>query len=276
MKTAKSHHSNVETHYPEAFLTINRNRLKIYHDNSIFLNHGDEFEVEFNNITRTVWLARIKMNGEWTTEAGLVLRPGEHVFLDTPSFFSNNKRRFCFKTYDVKTNRSHLIEENGIIEIFFHKKEQPNPVWINDYDVYYDPPRKRYPRPPWPLYPRIWYPTHPWYPITRTGADYIGNDIFTNSYNTVGQSNFNENPCGEIPLDNMEETGRIENGSKSKQKFVDTNENFESDSSHEITYKIFPASKKPKTIQEVKQYCSECGRRRRKNEKYCSQDGTKF
>ena len=109
MKTAKSHHSNVETHYPEAFLTINRNRLKIYHDNSIFLNHGDEFEVEFNNITRTVWLARIKMNGEWTTEAGLVLRPGEHVFLDTPSFFSNNKRRFCFKTYDVKTNRSHLI-----------------------------------------------------------------------------------------------------------------------------------------------------------------------
>ena len=265
---AKTRRITVETHYPDVFLTINRNRLRIYNGNSIFLNQGDEFELEFDNTTRTTWLAKIKLNGEWVSEAGLVLRPGEHTFLDTPNLDSYDKKRFRFETYEIESGRSHLVQDNGRVEVFFHKKEQLTPNWL----------------PNW-TYTRVDnsnFPIH--YCSGGSGLEFNSREPRTGdvaniySSNSSGvSSNLDSNTisvnCSDVP---MEETGRVEEGSHSNQDFVNTNEDFESYCSHTVEYIILPISKKNTTIQDVKEYCSDCGRRRRKSERYCSSCGTKF
>jgi len=271
---AQSRRYVAETTHPDVFITLRKNRLRVYRGEEIFLNSGDEFELEFDNTTRTTWLAKIKLNGEWVSEAGLVLRPGEHVWLDTPNLDSNNKHRFRFETYNVEKGRSHLTEDNGLVEVFFYKKAQPTPNWLQ---------------------PSITWTYHgtsdPWYyTCNNTGGMNINIGSSGNTAKNYPDNSITAYCCSsDVSLtsghqfDNapkrsaqMEETGRIEEGSHSNQDFVNSHEQFESWYDHSVTYRILPLSKQPKTIHEVKEYCSNCGRRRRKNENFCPSCGTKF
>jgi hypothetical protein len=72
------------------------------------------------------------------------------------------------------------------------------------------------------------------------------------------------------------ETGRIEAGSVSNQKFTEVNMNFETYPFKTVKYKIYPASAESQHVTDIRHYCVECGRRKRKTEKYCPQCGTKF
>ena len=73
-----------------------------------------------------------------------------------------------------------------------------------------------------------------------------------------------------------EETGRIEQGSQSNQDFVEGSGEFNYYATHTVKYKILPVSKKPVSTRELREYCSGCGRRRRKNENFCPSCGRRF
>ena len=271
-KSNLSRHYSSETVYPNVYLAVRKNRIKIYNSHDVFLNHGDEFELEFDNTSRSTWLAKIKLNGEWVSEAGLVLRPGEHVYLDTPDLDSYSKGKFTFSTYEIESGKSHLVSENGLVEVFFHKKSQPNPNWLNPKitttwvwgDYNYNPPFH-----------------------TTGGSDRCGDHIYLNSItNNADFDNNNITYCCSGDSKNVganayqnqakkgsEETGRVESGRESNQDFHSVNEEFNSWHDHVVEYHILPTSTKQKTIQDIKQYCGECGRRRRKNENFCPSCG---
>ncbi len=275
-----SYSDRAVTTYPTTHITINKSRIKTYPYNQIFMADGSEFQIELDNCTNFVWLAVISVNGEKISDSGLVLKPGEHVFLDTPNISSSGKKsKFKFETYEIEQGRSHLVANNGKVKIEFYR-EQSLPHWIIDYTTY----------PPYP-YRRDWYtdPQFPgqfYYSSSGQSANISGDPM---TYSNVCSSDAplkvsEKNPCKEVPLGEpaehimpMEETGRIEKGSKSKQKFHKTNYDFESFASHVDEFQIFPLSKRVVTIQEAtREYCTECGKRRKKNFRFCPKCGTKF
>jgi hypothetical protein len=272
--------------YPTAHITINKSRIKTYPYNQIFMSDGQEFQIELNNYTQYVWLAMISVNGEKCSDSGLVLKPGEHVFLDTPDITSSGKKKhkFKFETYEIEQGRSHLVADNGKIEIEFYKKRQlPNwliqPVTTHIYHH-----RDITPRPPFQPYGPFWYSTggtaDPNFSGTVTISNSSDNITFTNNCNAE------INDCSEVSLGKSEkcslpvpteETCRIEKGSKSKQKFHKTNYDFESYASHTEEFQIFPISQRRVTIQEAtREYCTQCGKRRKKNHTFCPKCGTRF
>jgi hypothetical protein len=268
---------------PTAHITINKSRIKTYPYNQIFMADGSEFQIELDNCTISVWLAVISVNGEKISDSGLVLKPGEHVFLDTPDIGSDGKKhKFRFETYDIEQGRSHLVADNGKVKIEFYK-ERNFPDWISYKTTY--------------VYP---YPYHyDYYYRSSGGSANVDGGSVSNVGALLGETKTNivaknvveslnqvseKNPCAEIPLGEptehimpMEETGRVEKGSKSKQKFHKTNYDFEDFASYTEEFQIFPLSKRVVTIQEAtREYCIECGKRRKKNHKFCSKCGTKF
>lgn len=273
-------HKSISTsNAPEAYITINKSRVKIYSHNKIYMANETEFQLELDNCTSQVWLAMISLNGEKVSESGLVLKPGERVFLDTPDITSSGKRhKFKFETYEIEEGRSHLVAENGKVKVEFFKENIP--TWLQPIHIYYDPPRRRR---RW--YDGDWYyPTY-WYGSSSDASDpnITGNTV-TNSLlcNNVSYSSDmdNENFAVAAPPDsepNMEETGRIEKGSKSKQKFHETDYDFETFSSHTKEFHILPLSKKNVDISEAtREYCTQCGKKRKKNFLFCPKCGTKF
>ena len=241
---------------PEAFLTIHRNRLKIYQGENLYLENGQEFAVELDNRTSQTWLAKIKLNGEWTDESGLILRPGEHYYLDTPNLSGGNKKRFKFETYDIPKSRGDLVQDNGIVEIFFYAKEEPFhyvTTWISG-GRYYD---------------------GTYYSNTICDSHQSGDSITLTSNCNVGLGD--PNPQAQLNVNkNTEETGRVELGSHSNQNFQEMNMNFSSFYTYETKYHILPVSKKNIRPHEIKNYCTDCGRRRRKNDKFCPSCGNQF
>ena len=113
----KQTNNGIGTSFPEAHITRSksksRGRLKIYNNNTVYLDQGEEFEIEvFNPTTKTI-LAKIDFNGEMISHSGLVLRPGQRVFLER--FFDDN-RKFKFEVYEVE-NTDKAIAEAGIAKV---------------------------------------------------------------------------------------------------------------------------------------------------------------
>ena len=74
---------NVTVNSQMAKLAINKSLLKEFgNDRTVYLNDGDEFQIQFFNPYDYVIGARIKINGEMMSYNYLVLRPGERVWLD--------------------------------------------------------------------------------------------------------------------------------------------------------------------------------------------------
>jgi hypothetical protein len=77
---------------------------------------------------------------------------------------------------------------------------------------------------------------------------------------------------------NINDTGRIEKGDDSSQKFTYVDIQFESFACATYEYHILPVYSKPVTVNELNvSYCTGCGLRRRKqNWSFCPKCGTKF
>jgi hypothetical protein len=80
-------------------------------------------------------------------------------------------------------------------------------------------------------------------------------------------------------LSGIMETGRIEKGSTSSQQFSYNNIEFESFPFHQEEIKLLPQSEKKHTVKEYKadyrKYCSNCGKRLKYTDSYCSRCGQK-
>src|SRR5690606_21532515 len=90
--------------------------------NNIYLKNEEEFEIEIFNPLKKSILADIRLNKNSISKNGLIIKPGQRVYLDC---FIDNKKKFVFKTYDVdnKSESIEAISDNGLIEVFFYKEQ---------------------------------------------------------------------------------------------------------------------------------------------------------
>lgn len=233
----------VSTAYPEAFITRGKHRLKQF-DKNVYLNEMEAYEIELFNPMSEVVLASIYIDGDDIGSGGIVLRPGERVFIER---FLDKPQKFRFRTYEIEMNNSTIqaIENNGNVSVQFYREEKKppftNPYW---YTTDYQPLTNPY-----------WY--------TDTGAtlevNHTADTVFTNYSSTMG-------------------TGRTERGDFSDQRFTNVDYDFESSPFHTISWKILPEWEKRFSTKDLnKVYCVECGaRKRRSSFKFCPHCGTKF
>lgn len=238
--------------YPEIFVTKNKQRLK-QHGTSVYLNNGDEFELEFFNPTSKKILAKIKFNGV-SIGSGLIIRPGERVFLER---YIDTSKKFLFEIYEVNgVNKQVLtaIEQNGNISVDFYKEYEPitystNTILINNVNSS----------------PSTWY--------TGTSTSQIGNYTYTIMDGTVTCGSYTTTSISSTPM----ETGRIEKGSQSNQTFSYDYTTFEYFPFHKTDWKILPNSVKQITKDDLVVYCGVCGSKRKKDTyKFCPHCGEKY
>lgn len=289
---------------PTANIAVNKSRLKVYNNTgdmpTYYLQKGQEFQIELFNPTTDVILAKIILNGNPISQGGLVLNPGQRVFLDR---YLDVAKKFLFDTYEVSASEEvkKAIEKNGDFKVeFYRERVEPkfNPNYgtltINNSNGTYFSGN-----------------------LNNTIGGYAssipnGNVNLTNTSGHIGTtalysspiSNtfFDQNASNNIPtLDSFDdtlsldmsdvtrssrtlksrsksiETGRVEQGSHSDQKVVTVDKKFEYWAFHTIEYKMLPVSQKINTVEDlqVKVYCTNCGAKLGKGHKFCGQCGTK-
>lgn len=282
---------------PVAFIAKGKQRIKQYNNETVYLKDGDEFSVELFNPTKSKVLARIEMNGK-SIGPGIILRPGERVFLER---YVNDARKFKFETYKVSGDNEEVkkaIEDNGdVIVKFFKEEEIPDYVAYNGSSITISTPNI-YNAPMWSTGTVYTNSTGTHY--SSTIGNITDNSTLTSASGTLNSSSssntrrFSKSALGDIAsasccFDDMSymnqelsretktiETGRVEKGSYSNQKFEADYSKFQPTWSWKSEWKILPESRKPITADDLVTYCPSCGRRRRANENYCPSCGYKF
>jgi hypothetical protein len=265
---------------PQSFITKGKQRLK-QHIDTVYLNNGDEFEIELFNPTHNKVLAKIEMNGN-AVGNGIIIRPGERVFLER---YLDEAKKFLFETYVVNGDNLEVqeaIADNGDVVIKFYNETPPptyysgnsgtltisNPGWINNTGTPFTYTTHN------TLGMNTFNPTS----ITTTGTNavYTSNSSLTSG--TFSTSNtFLNNPDKVKKSKRQVETGRVEKGSNSNQSFTYDSTSFNSWASNTNWWKIKPKSTQLVTMDDLATYCTECGGRRKKDTyKFCPQCGTKY
>jgi hypothetical protein len=253
---------------PTAHITKKKSRLKVYNDKIVFLNHKDNFEFELHNPKQKSVLCKIKLNGEYISNNGVIIKPGQRVFLER---FLDSNNKFEFSTYmiDPTTPNWSAIQLNGDVLIEFYDEQQI----INNATLSGN-----------------W--GNPWTTTTTTGSPYLGGMTFTtngssnnqiigtitstNAFYTSKYDTTPEKPIRNIKSKKSIETGRVEKGEISNQSFINSYETFSPYTSHKIEFKIYSLSNKNKNVEEIRQYCTECGTKVKKNYKFCPSCGNKI
>ena len=279
---------------PTVFVTKGRQRVKQYDNYIVYLENGEEFELELFNPTNQKVLAKISLNGE-SLGSGIVLRPGERVFLER---YLNETKKFLFETYEVDANDSNVqkaIKDNGIVEVEFYKEyKEPYTIVYNDLNHWDSWPHRWTYTGPAPVYyyskgantvdpgqciggANSYYCNTSTSDIHLTGSANIGsirNGDVCNSMEDVAMSMSCSTPINESKV---VETGRVEKGSYSDQSFVYDSTSFQSYCTWKCAWKILPKSQKALVKEDLKVFCVNCCRRRKKDSHaFCPNCGTKF
>ena len=278
-----------KTGTPCAYITKDRKRLK-QNGQNVYLNNGDEFELElFNPLSNTV-LAKIKLDGSYISGGGIVLKPGQRVFLER---YLDDARKFKFETYEVDGTSNEVLDAiagNGDVVIdFFDEYKQP--VWNNQitYGGSFGGPIHTYSTNPFTV--NGGSPT-----FTTTSVNYSSTNTAGINLNTTSVSNTFAGPNirskrgilkskgnsrSEVTMDMLSmdsiETGRVEKGGSSDQSFKTVDKTFNHYTCATSIWKILPISQKVFEKQDLKVYCTNCGKKRKKDsDKFCSSCGNKF
>lgn len=278
---------------PSAWIVVNNQKdkskpsdrgRKSIKNGKVYLDDGEEFEIELYNPLQECVLCDIKLNGQSISKTGLVLRPGQRFYLDC---FVDDKKKFIFKTYEVDDNQesSDAISKNGSLEVFFYKEDI---VQLNNWQQRFEPIiiERYYPvyYPRWYYYPNIWYGTNmPIYCGSTTtnlinptvGGTTLSSGIVgtttaygttytndSNSCSSIYTSNSNSNTINlngllntslnSTPISSSIETGRVEKGLTSNQKFDEVDMQFQTYYIAHTVLQILPNSRKPVETNEIK------------------------
>ncbi len=271
---------------PTAQICINKSRLKVYNKESLptyYLQKGTEFQIELFNPTSDTILAKIYLNNKKISQGGLVLRPGERVFLER---YLDVAKKFLFDTYEV-ANTSEVqkaIEENGDFKVEFFKEIQPQQYRYTGTGTF-------------TLY-KSGFPVSGGIPINTYTTSYKGSATSANITNTnITNTSYNLTfdpadfympsrsladteslaPKKRMKASNKIETGRVEAGSNSNQQIQTVNKSFDYYPFHVTEYKLLPLSQKVNTLSDinVKRYCHNCGAKQKPEFKFCPSCGKK-
>ena len=269
-----------------AKLAINKSLLKEYSNSSneriVYMNDGTEFQIQVFNPYSYVIAVSFEFNNHNKTSQLLVLRPGERVWLDR---FLDDESKLLFSTYQVGVSKvvQEAIKDNGTLCIKFYKERENKPrvSYIKEYqpcgtiDVYYN----------------------------NIGNSYCLDDninincaSLTNICSVIDcslslNSSINQAPTDStctsyssstltksisLPKSKSIETGRIEKGSHSNQKFENVYKDFEYLPFNTEYIKILPISQKQINSNDLqKKYCYECGKKLNPKFKFCPSCGAK-
>lgn len=255
----------LKTSVPSAWIVNPKDKgRKSVKNGKVFLNDGDQFEIElFNPLANSV-LASIKLNDNPISSSGLIIKPGQRVYLDC---FIDDRKKFVFKTYNVDDSQEakDAIKNNGLLEVYFYKEEIITidnwKDYIKEYIIVRDYPRYPY----WPYYPYPTYPTtSPFYYCTNENCTYTANsdNTFTSGSNTFlsnsssthtfdSYDTLNDSDVKFFNSGAINETGRIEKGEKSSQKFEEVKMEFEKNYISSTIIQMLPESKRPLSTSEL-------------------------
>lgn len=230
---------------PEAYITVNRNRVKVYPNNYIYLQDKQEFEVELFNPTQNTVLAKISLNGKLISTGGIVIKPGRRVYLER---FLDSAKKFLFETYDVESTETAMqaIANNGDVRIGFYNEYTPVTTSYNT--------------------------------LSLNSYSSAGHAYFSNSGNLSNSKRyFRSTPNITLACTDSVETGRIEQGANSNQQLINYQGEFNSYANNSVYFKILPVNNKPVEAKDLAIYCTNCGTKNKKNSyKFCPACGNKF
>lgn len=233
--------NNLNWHQPEAYITVRKNRLKLYNDRDYYLKNNTNFEIELFNPTNESVLAKIWLNEELISPTGIIIKKNSRVYLDR---FIDTANKFLFNVFQVDdvAETEKARKRNGSVTIEFYSP-------ISNYDF-----------------------NHNGLSVTNT-PHYNYETIHTLNVNSniITQTNtYNANLQYTAQVD----TGRINKGDKSDQVFEYSDEKFSQFSHLQYTYQILPESLKVIDPTELRVYCDNCGLRIKKSSwKYCPSCG---
>ena len=270
---------------PTANIAVNKSRLKVYKNAgempTYYLQKGQEFQIEIANPTKDVILAKVILNGKAISQGGLVLNPGQRVFLDR---YLDVAKKFLFDTYEVSgsAEMQAAIANNGDIKVEFYRER----VFANPYNTIITTTLGNYNT-----------GTDPQYLRSSLTSGIVGStDLYSSSMQNCASTYTSNLDLGTLNLDNQVkssplrsrsmsktgkaksvETGRVEMGSHSDQELKYVNKSFEYTAFHSIEYKMLPVSQKINTLEDinVKVYCTNCGAKIGKTDNFCGKCGKK-
>lgn len=290
-----------------ARIAMNKSLLKEFHNNEnnriVYLKDGDEFQIQIFNPYQYVIGVSFTFNSDSVDNSKmLVLKPGERVWLDR---YLDENRKLKFWTYKVNNSEEvkKAIEKNGILNIYFYKEIEKNnyTIWNNNNTYIYD----YWKNPIDDLNGGIKY-TNNYYVndnnisstnsalisaladtvtcgdancsiSTSNTATYTSYSASTSTIPSGINSCVNKNSSNRsLQKSKSIETGRIEKGGYSNQKFNNYYGDFGPYWFKNETIHILPESQKQFSSNDLtKKYCHNCGRKIKSDFKFCPNCGAK-
>ena len=258
--------SNITMSQPEAFITVKKNRLKLYEGKNHYLKTNTNFEIELFNPTSSNVLAKIWINNKAISASGVIVKAGERVYLER---YLDTPEKFQFDVYEVDNvaETQAARDNNGLIKVAFFNEKSYNKINLLDWGT------STYTQYPASTTIGVTGTTNPFNTICTYSSNTIsGLPVASTStfYSSTSVSNTKEKS---LSTDSIE-TGRVGKGEKSKQKFKSVKGDFEDVSWQNFVYQLLPESLKPVETKDIRNYCGECGVRIRKSSwKFCPNCG---
>ena len=276
----KTNYSNMSA------IAVNKSLLKEYqtsYGRTVYLDKDSEFQIKLFNPTTDTIAAEVFVNEKSLGEK-IIIRPGQLIWLER---YLDEAKKFRFDTYEVDANVEEVkqaIRNNGVIKVKFYKEKEPyNYNWTNLIN--------------YPYYGKVEINSAPnWNNITCSTNDLTNislttsNIATTDSYSCPGTYNINGNidyatsysttPKTKVKSTGISqpiETGRVEKGGYSNQRFTTIDLDIESWPFATEEIKLLPKSQKPVYKEDLeKLYCPQCGRKVKTKFKYCPFCGEKL
>ena len=268
-----------------AKIAVNKSLLKEYSSSKyqrvVYLNDGDEFQIQLFNPEQHPIAAKIHLNGEELSDM-LVLRPGERIWLER---YLDQARKFKFSTYEIEDSyeAKEAASLNGEVKVQFYRVKTPRQNGVinisspistigSPISIYYNAinggsyQEKDFSEPVSPSVLNV---------VNLASSDMSKETCYASSYSSDAGYNFYVSSATTEPEPSIE-TGRVEQGGYSNQKFSYVNYDFENWPFRTEFISILPLSRKPVTASDLKKkYCSNCGRKLSPKHKFCPYCGTK-
>lgn len=278
-------------------IAVNKSLLKEYqtsYGRTVYLDKDSEFQIKLFNPTANTIGAEVFINGK-SIGVPIIIRPGQLIWLER---YLDEARKFRFDTYEVEMSSEEVreaIANNGDIKVKFYKEIAPVYKGITTFGS----------NAPTLINGGINYSN------IRCSTNDVVNDTY--SINDCNLTNISQTLCscnGDVTFSvspsslkfdasstrglnktksfsktatmdwsqpKSNETGRVEKGGYSDQRFTTVNIDLEGWAFITETIKLLPKSQKPVFKEDLqKLYCTECGRKVKPKFKYCPFCGGKL
>lgn len=267
-------------------IAVNKSLLKEYqtsYGRTVYLDKDSEFQIKLFNPTTETVAAEVFVNEKSLGEK-IIIRPGQLVWLER---YLDEAKKFRFDTYEVDASVEEVkqaIRNNGDIKVKFYKEKQHCDSFRGFTNLN-------------PYYGNVEINSAP----NWNGNDIIcstnnlsntsltSNIVTMDSYSCNYSATYNVNggvntACSTHPykvkkrgISQPTETGRVEKGSYSSQRFTTIDLDIESWPFATEEIKLLPKSQKPVYKEDLeKLYCPQCGRKVKTKFKYCPFCGEKL